>query len=127
MPLSQLPALLSAWLSDIAAALDRRSAPRLLLLLVGALFARGGRTVTSWFRPAGISTDFRRAYAALWTAGRRVDALSYRLLCTVLKPLTRRVGDGPLRFALDGTPTARCGQPDLLQHSGGVGMAATGE
>lgn len=109
MPFSQLPVLLSAWLSDIAAALDRRSAPRLILLLVGVLFARGRRTVTSWFRAAGISADFRRAYSALWAAGRRVDALSYRLLCTVLKPLMRLTAEGPLRFALDDTPTARYG------------------
>src|SRR5215472_8540900 len=100
MPLSQLPAPLSAWLSQITAALDRRSAPRLLLLLVGALFAKGRRTVTSWFRAAGIATDFRRAYAALWAAGRQAEALSYRLLCLVLKPLMRQAGDGPLRFAL---------------------------
>ena len=58
-------------ITDITAALDRRSAPRLLLLFLGALFARGRRTVTSWFRPAGIRTDFRRGYAALW-AGRGV-------------------------------------------------------
>lgn len=109
MPLSQLPTLLSAWLTDLSAALDRRSAPQLFLLFVGALFAKGRRTVTSWFRPVGIGTDFRRAYAALWSAGRRVDALSYRLLCTVLKPLMRRAGDGPLRFAIDDTPTARYG------------------
>jgi hypothetical protein len=109
MPLSQLPALLSAWLTDITSALDRRSAPRLLLLFVGALFAKGRRTVTSWFRPAGIRTDFRRGYAALWAAGRRADALSYRLLCAVLKPLMHRAGPGPLRFAIDDTPTARYG------------------
>ncbi len=109
MPLSQLPILLSAWLADITAALDRRSAPRLLMLLVGALFAKGRRTVTSWFRPVGITTDFRRAYATLWAAGRRVDALSYRLLCAVLKPLMRRAGEAPLRFAIDDTPTARYG------------------
>ena len=109
MPLPQLPALLSAWLTGITAALDRRSAPRLLLLFVGALFAKGRRTVTSWFRPAGISADFRRAYSALWAAGCRVDALSYRLLCVVLKSLMLRAGDGPLRFAIDDTPTARYG------------------
>ena len=42
MPLSQLPALLSAWLGEIATALERRSAPRLLrllLLLLGRLHA----------------------------------------------------------------------------------------
>jgi hypothetical protein len=109
MPFSQLPALLSVWLSDITAALDRRSAPRLLRLFIGALFARGRHTVTSWFRAAGISTDFRRGYAALWAAGRRADALSYRLLCAVLKPLMHRAGQGPLRFAIDDTPTARYG------------------
>jgi hypothetical protein len=43
LPLSQLPDLLSVWLSDIAAAVDRRSALRLLLLLIGALFAKGRR------------------------------------------------------------------------------------
>jgi hypothetical protein len=101
MTLSQLPTQLSAWLTDITAALDRRSAPRLLLLLVGALFAKGRRTVTSWFRPAGISTDFHRSYAALRAAGRRADSLSYRLPCAVLKPLMSRAGQGPLRFAID--------------------------
>src|SRR5579864_4723283 len=109
MPLSQLPALLSACLSDITAALDRRSGPRLLRLLVGALFAKGRRTVTSWFRAAGITADFRPAYAALWAAGRRADALSYRLLCVALKPLMRRIPGDRLLFAIDDTPTARYG------------------
>jgi len=69
MTFSQLPALLSGLLAPIAAALERRSAPRLLRRLAGALFARGRRTVTSWFRAAGITTDFRRSYCALWAAG----------------------------------------------------------
>jgi hypothetical protein len=38
-----------------SAAFDRRSAPRLLALLGGALFARGRRTVTAWFCAAGIT------------------------------------------------------------------------
>lgn len=109
MPLSQLPALLSAWLTDITAALDRRSAPRLLLLLVGALFAKGRRTVTSWFRAAGITTEFRPAYNALWATGRRADALAYRLLCLALKPLMRQLADDHVLFAIDDTPTARYG------------------
>jgi hypothetical protein len=76
MPLSQLPTLLSVCFADLSAALDRRSAPRLLRLLVGALFAKGRRTVTSWFRAAGISTDFRQAYNALGAAGRHAEALA---------------------------------------------------
>ena len=41
MPLSQLPARLSAWFTLLVGPLDRRSAPRLLLLLAGALFEIG--------------------------------------------------------------------------------------
>ena len=109
MPLSQLPPALSAWLATLTAALDRRSAPRLLQLLVGALFAKGRRTITSWFRAAGIGTDFRRGYSALGAAGRRAEALSSRLLCVALKPLMLLADDGPWRLALDDTPTPRYG------------------
>jgi hypothetical protein len=109
MPFSHLPAALSAWLAQVAGALDRRSAPRLLRLLVGALLARGRRTVTSWFRAAGITDDFRRAYSALWAAGRRAEALAYRLLGGVLKPRMRLAAGNHLLFAIDDTPTARYG------------------
>jgi hypothetical protein len=109
MPLSQLPAFLSACFADLSAALDARSAPRLLLLFVGGLFAKGRRTVTSWFRAAGITSDFRRAYNTLGAAGRHAEALSYRLLCIALKPLMRRVAGDHLLFALDDTPTVRYG------------------
>jgi DDE superfamily endonuclease len=110
MVFSRLPAPVSAWLSQIVGALDRRSAPRLLLLLVGALFAHGRRTVTAWFRAAGITSDFRRAYSALWAAGRRAEALAYRLLCAAVKPLMRLAPGDHLLFAIDDTPTARYGR-----------------
>ena len=109
MPFSQLPATLSAWLTLLCGALDRRSAPRLLRLLLGALFARGRRTVTSWFRPVGITTDFRRAYAALWAAGRHAEDIAFRLLRGVLAPLLALAPGDHLLFALDDTPTARYG------------------
>jgi hypothetical protein len=41
------------WFARLAAALDRRSAPRLALLFLGAVLARGRRTVTSWIAPPG--------------------------------------------------------------------------
>lgn len=109
MPLSQLPAFLSACFADLCAALDRRSTPRLFQLLCGALFARGRRTVTSWLRAAGISSDFRPAYHALWAAGRRAERLALHLLLTVLKPLMRRLAGDHLLFAIDDTPSARYG------------------
>jgi hypothetical protein len=109
MPLSHLPALLSAWFGKLVTVLDRRSAPRLMLLLVGALFARGRRTVTSWFRAAGISDAFRPAYGALWATGRRADALAERLLLAILAPLMRQLPGDRLLFAIDDTPTTRYG------------------
>jgi hypothetical protein len=109
MPFSYLPAVLSAWFSQIVGGLDRRSAPRLSLLLSGALLARGRRTVTSWFRAAGISDAFRPAYNALWAAGRQAHALAYRLLGCVLLPLMRQQSSDHLLFALDDTPTPRYG------------------
>jgi hypothetical protein len=109
MPLSQLPALLSACFADLSTALDRRSAPRLFLLFQGALFAKGRRTVTSWFRAAAITTDFRNAYHALWAAGRHAEALAHRLLCLALKPLMRLSVGAHLLFAIDDTPTPRYG------------------
>src|SRR5947209_4108911 len=109
MPFSQLPALVSALLAPRAAALDRRSAPRLLRRRAGALFARGRRTVTSWFRAAGITDDFRRAYAALWAAGRRAEGLAFRLVRGTLAPLLALAPGEHLLVALDDTPTARYG------------------
>jgi len=109
MPFSHLPAQLSTWLPALAAALDQRSAPLLPLLLLGALFAKGRRTVTSWLRAAGITTDFRRAYRALFAAGRRSRSVSARLLLAVLRPLIRLTPGDRLLFGLDDTPSKRYG------------------
>jgi hypothetical protein len=126
MPFSQLPPVLSAWLASIASALDARSAPRLLNLFVGALFARGRRTVTSWFRAAGITDEFRPAYNAVWAAGRHAEDLAYRLLSCALKPLMRLDSAQHLLFAIDDTPTARYGphvQGAGLHHNPSPGPA----
>src|SRR5436853_336542 len=109
MLLSQLPATVSQWFSCWVGMLEARSGPRLLRLLGGALFARGRRTVTAWFRACGISDDFRPAYHALWAAGRRAQGLAQRLLVVVLKPLLLRVPGDRLLFGLDDTPTPRYG------------------
>jgi hypothetical protein len=95
------------WFSILAAALDRRSAPRLALLLVGAVLARGRRTLTSWIRAAGLAADYRRCYATVAAAGRRAELIAARLVHAVVKPVL--AGAERLVFALDDTPTARHG------------------
>ena len=73
MPLSHLPPLLTSAFADMAQWLQKRSAARLPIILLGILFARGRRTVTSWFRAAGISYDFRPSYNTVCAVGREFD------------------------------------------------------
>jgi hypothetical protein len=93
--------------SALAAVLDPRSAPRLVLLLVGAVLARGRRTVTAWIRAAGLSHDYRPCYTTVAAAGKKADLVAARLARQVVGPL---VADAPrLVLALDDTPTPRYG------------------
>src|SRR5947209_2829988 len=86
------------WLSRLASALDVRSRPRLAWLLVGAVLARGRRTVTTWIRAAGLSGEYRRCYATVAAAGTRTDLVAAHLAHAVIKPL---VADADrLTFAL---------------------------
>ncbi|HEX4613439.1 MAG TPA: transposase, partial [Urbifossiella sp.] len=81
------------WFFRLASALDVRSAPRLAWLLVGAVLARGRRTVTSWIRSAGLSGEYRPCYTTVAAAGKRADSVAARLT-----------------FAIDDTPTERYGR-----------------
>ncbi len=105
MSLSYLPCFLATAFAGLAAWLDRRSAARLPLLLLGMLFAQGRRTVTSWFRPAGITTDFRNGYTTVGACGRHTRQIAY----TVLKTVEPLVKGERLIVAIDDTPTPRWG------------------
>jgi DDE superfamily endonuclease len=96
------------WFSVLGSVLDPRSGPRLAWLLVGAILARGRRTVTSWIRAAGLSDEYRPCYTTVSAAGRRADSIAARLVHGVVKPLV--AGAVRLTFALDDTPTERYGR-----------------
>jgi DDE superfamily endonuclease len=95
------------WFSRLASALDRRSAPRLAWLFLGALLARGRRTVTSWIRAAGLSDQYQSCYLAVAAAGKKAETIAAYLVLTVVKPLLS--GVDRLTIALDDTPTQRYG------------------
>lgn len=61
------------WSCRLAAALDRRYAPRLALLFLGAILARGRRTVTSWIRASGLSGQYQSCYLAVAAAGKKAE------------------------------------------------------
>ncbi len=130
MSFSHLPALLTTTFAALAHCLQQRSAVRLPRLLVGLLFAHGRRTVTSWFRPVGITEDFRPAYTTVCAVGRHTDSMAARVLSLVtpllLGPCLTLTSDedpllGPpvapelhpqgarLMVAIDDTPTPRYG------------------
>lgn len=104
--LSTLPPWLSRVFDGFAAWLDRRTARRLPLLLLGILLASGRRTATSWFRAAGITAEFRRAYHTIYAVGRRTDLLAITAWSTVRPCLA---GSRRLLLAIDDTPTQRYG------------------
>ena len=76
------------WFSQLAA-LDRRSAPKLALLFLSAVLARGRRTVTTWIRAAKLGGQYQSCYIAVAAAGKRADRIARRLLTEVARPLLK--------------------------------------
>src|SRR5438477_8747467 len=107
MPSSHLTPTPCHWFSRLASALDPRSAPRVVRLVLGAVLARGRRTVTSWIRAAGLSADDRPCYTTVAAAGKRAERIAGPLASAAVKP---RVADADrLTFAVEDTPTERYG------------------
>ncbi|MBY0460008.1 MAG: transposase [Gemmataceae bacterium] len=107
MPSSHTTEPRCQWFVTLAGALDPRSASRLALLFLGAVLARGRRTVTSWIRAAGLSHQYRHCYTTVAAAGSRTDRAAARLAHEVVKPLLADADR--LVLALDDTPTERHG------------------
>ena len=108
MPSWTIPTRLSTALESLARFLDARVRPLFALVFTGLLFTtERRRTASSWFRAAGIGTEFRRAYAAIAAAGRQAPLLAIPVLLDVAAVPDER--PDRLVFALDDTPTPRYG------------------
>ena len=94
------------WVDWLAAGLHGRSRWRLSLIIMGIVFARGRRTVTSWLRAVGITDDFADYYYFLQPLGRKTRLLAERLLTLLFVRLP--MGDRIL-LAVDDSPTKRYG------------------
>ncbi len=107
MSVAILPALWQAVLRGMAACLDPRSGWRLAVVALGLLFAQGRRrTVTTWLRAARAQADFPAFYYFLGSLGWRDAGPAAHLLAHLLGRLP---AGGPIRLALDDTPTKRYG------------------
>jgi hypothetical protein len=100
------PAEFALGIASLAQVLDARLEQRLAAVLLGSLFARGRRTVTSWLRALGVGAEFKPYYYFLGSLGRKTEAVASRLLRLIEArlPLPPR-----LVFALDDSPTKRYG------------------
>ena len=96
----------SEWCQWLAAGLHGRCRWRLPVLLMGVLFARGRRTVTTWLRAAGISLDYADYYYFLASLGRKTESVATQLVTLLLRtvPLPQR-----LLAVIDDSPTKRYG------------------
>ena len=94
------------WVAWLKPAMHSRTQWRLPIVLLGMLFARGRRTVTSWLRAQGITTDYYAYYYYLASFGCNIEPVASALLLQLLKRLP--LGDTVL-LALDDSPTARYG------------------
>lgn len=106
MSLLYLPARLSALFLALSLGLHPQIARRFPRLLLGVLFARGRRTVTSWFRAAGITEKYKQAYRDVAAAGRTHEHSATSLLAAVERLLPPQ---DDLILAVDDTPTPRYG------------------
>src|SRR3989304_5361755 len=106
MAIQKCPAEWSEWVEWLAAGLHGRYRWRLSILLMGMLFARGRRTVTSWLRAAGVDSGFQRYYYFISGIGRKTNTVPTRLFWLLLAKLQ----SGPrMLLAIDDTPTKRYG------------------
>lgn len=101
-----LSGMLAAWVATLAGHLHGRNAWRLQRLVVGVVLAQGRRTVTSWFRAAGITSGYRSYDYFLAALGLKVQAIGLSVLDLTIQraPVGER-----LTLALDDTPTKRHG------------------
>ncbi len=94
------------WVDWLAAGLHGRNRWRLSLMIMGIVFARGRRTVTSWLRAVGITDDFADYYYFLQPLGRKTILIAERLLILLFARLD--IGNRVL-LAIDDSPTKRYG------------------
>ncbi len=89
--------------------LDSRSAFRLPIIMAGAMLAKSRRTVSSWFRSAGVRDDWDFFYDQLAAIGPKVASL----MIPILSSIVARFDPGPdgyWKLGLDDSPTKRYGR-----------------
>ena len=102
-----LPNSWQAIVAALANALHKRSAWRLRLIMIGILFAKGRKTITSWFRAAGIIRQYKAFYYFIGALGRKTEAMATVLFEIMISCIYQR--QTRVLMAIDDTATKRYG------------------
>jgi len=91
----------------LCSVLHQRSAWRLSVIIAGIIFAKGRKTVTSWFRAAGIQKRYKAFYYFIGSIGRKTEIVATVLFEFMVKLIYRK--NNRVLMALDDGPTERYG------------------
>jgi len=91
----------------LCSVLHQRGAWRLAILITGIIFAKGRRTVTSWFRYAGISRQYKAFYYFIGSIGKKTQIVA-TVLFKCMVNIVYKDKDRVL-MGIDDTPTKRYG------------------
>jgi hypothetical protein len=87
--------------------LHQRSAWRLGIIIAGIVFAKGRRTITSWFRSAGISRQYKAFYYFIGSIGKKTEIVAAVLFEFMVNLIYRK--NNRILMGIDDTPTRRYG------------------
>ena len=91
----------------IRSVLHQRSAWRLSIIFAGIVFAKGRKTITSWFRAAGITERYKAFYYFVGSIGQKTEIIATVLFEFMIKLVYKN--QNRVLMAIDDSPTKRYG------------------
>jgi len=95
------------WIASLGQLLHQRSSWRLAAIFVGIIFAKGRKTITSWFRAAGISQRYQSFYYFIGSIGRKTEIVATILFEIMVRRIYKNTNT--VLTAIDDSPTVRYG------------------
>jgi hypothetical protein len=102
-----LPDNWQAMVATVCGTLHQRSAWRLGTIFFGIIFAKGRKTITSWFRAAGIQRRYKAFYYFIGSIGRKTETIANALFEVMISLLCTK--NDTVLMAIDDSPTKRYG------------------
>jgi len=91
----------------ICSVLHQRSAWRINIIIAGIIFAKSRKTVTSWFRAAGVTRRYKAFYYFVGSIGQKTEIIATVLFGFMIKLVYKN--QYRILMAIDDSPTKRYG------------------